>query len=513
MAAKWWDKILNGLGLKRISNSIEGSGPLTAASFWEWVMAPMSGSLSMDTELRVRLPFLRREARKLAFNNPIISQYLELLRDNVIGPHGMKLQAQIKNSNGKLNKLFCDRIEAGWADFWSDPWVDGKMDGVSGEQLLIQNCAIDGEFFVRIITAPWAKYGIKLQMLVPDQIDTNCNRPAGAEGNEIRLGVEIDGWGRPVAYHCYTSDPTDISGSGRQLVRIAAEDIIHFYDPERIGQSRGYTWFSTVMQNLRNLDGYVEAAILAARTAACAVPIFKMTTDFGVDEKAGNYKVNMEPGKGITIPAGLELQEWNPNHPHTNHGEFIKGNLRFSSSGLHVSYNALANDLEGVNYSSMRSGLLIERDGWRTLQRLWISQFRQRVYQRWLWGALLTGELVLDSRDPKKFHAVTWVPRGWAWVDPLKDMTAAILGIENRLGSRTAYLAEQGNDYETVCDQLAAENDISAASGLPNQTPAEQQPPGKKAALRLAVVNMLLDENSDIDPERLRALMKGSNHG
>lgn len=516
MAAKWLDKILNRFGLRRAYNGIEGGGTLTSSSMWDWIMSPFTGWNSIDTELRSRLPYLRREARKMAFNNPIISQYLELLKDNVIGASGIRLQAQLRNNDGKLNKAFNDKIEAAWADFWANPWADGRFSGVGGEQLLLQTMAVDGEIFVRRIISTRFKYGIALQMIDPDQIDSNFNRPRGTEGNEVRLGIEVDEYGKPLAYWCYTSNPNDMNGNRREQVRIPADEIIHIFDPERIGQTRGYTWFNTVMQNLRNLDGYVEAAIMAARTAACAVPIFKMNPEFGVDEKAKGFQVNINPGTGFTLPAGLEMQDWDPKHPTTNHAEFIKGNLRFSSSGLHVSYNALANDLENVNCSSMRSGLLIERDGWRNLQQMWAGQFLTPVYGWFLWGALLTGNLVLDSRDPKKFMAVKWIPRGWAWVDPLKDMTAAVLGIENLMGSRTKYLAEQGDDFEDICSDLVNENTLADQNRL--NTTTEPAPPAnrqqkKNAALRLAVVNMLLDDESELDTDRLAGLLKGHSHG
>lgn len=504
------DKALNIIGLRRVNNATEtGSGGLTASSLWDWIMAPFSGWQTIDVELRYRLPMLRREARRMAANNPIIRQYLELLRDNVIGPQGIRLQAQVRNNNGGLNKAFNDKIEAAWTEFWKSPWADGRMSGIAGEQLLVKSMATEGEIFVRLVVSPRFRFGVALQMLDPDLFDSNHNAPRTATSNEIRLGVEVDDFNRPVAYWSYQHNPNDLGGGNRDRVRIPAEEIIHIFDPERIGQTRGFTWFNTVMQNLKNLDGYVEAAIVAARTAACAVPIFKQTGDFDQTEDQSAFNVDLSPGSGFTLPQGLELQNWDPKHPNTNHAEFIKGNLRFTSSGLHVSYNALANDLEGVNYSSMRSGLLIERDGWKVLQQMWIDRFRQPVYEWFLWGALMSGQLTLDSRDPRKFQGVKWIPRGWQWVDPLKDVTASIIAIENGLSSRTKILSEQGADFEDICDELATEQqsakdsglDFSGASATNNaqtQAETEEQPPAtptRKAALRLAVLNMLQAED------------------
>ena len=68
----------------------------------------------------------------------------------------------------------------------------------------------------------------------------------------------------------------------------------------------------------------------------------------------------------------------------------MKALLRFVSSSLGVSYNALASDLEGVNYSSMRSGLLIERDQWRMLQSLMKEQMLQPIFEDWISMVLLS---------------------------------------------------------------------------------------------------------------------------
>ena len=470
----WFKRALRSAGRRLIRASGEittGTGGLTASSLWQWITAPLSGWLSMDGELRSKLWYLRREARALALNNSVIRQYLELLRDNVIGPNGIRLQAQVRNNDKSLNKIINDKIETAWAGFWESPWADGRFSGIAGEQLLIKNLAVDGEVFIRVVTSPDFQYGIALQMLDPDLIDNNLNQPAGGGGiptqNEIRLGIEVDNFGKPLAYWVWDRSPFDVlQGSTRNRIRLPAEEIIHIFDPERIGQTRGFTWFNTVMKDLKNLDGYVEAAIVAARTAACAVPIFRQTADFDQSEDQSGFNIELSPGSGFTLPQGLELQNWDPKHPNTNHSEFLKGCLRFTAGGLHVSYASLACDLSDANYSSMRSGLLIERDGYRTLQRLWIDRFRQPVFARFVWGALLSGGLILDSRDRSKFLSVKWVPRGWAWVDPMKDVNAGVIAIENGLDSRTRILAEQGLDFEEVCDELAEEKRISDVSGL-----------------------------------------------
>jgi capsid protein len=49
--------------------------------------------------------------------------------------------------------------------------------------------------------------------------------------------------------------------------------------------------------------------------------------------------------------------------------------LRGAANGAGVSYNALANDLENVNYSSIRAGVQEDQAHWKTLQQFMITRF------------------------------------------------------------------------------------------------------------------------------------------
>lgn len=469
------NRALSAVGLRRVRNSGIVPGAESYQILKEWIESPLKGAGSLDWDLRNKISATRNTSRKLALNNPLVRQYLQLLEQNVIGPKGMRLQCQVRNAAGDLDKSTNSAIEAAFADFWSSPWVDGRLSGVQGEQLLIRTMAVDGEAFVRRVLGSRFKYGMALQMIDADLVDHHLNRARGANGeNEIRLGVEVDEWGAAVAIWVRTSLQQDINSSkaSSQYTRIPAAEIIHLYDPERINQSRGITWLNSVALPLNILDGFVEASLVAARTAACSMPLFKHTnadlydTDSSGNPKPQNFSIELNPGGGLTIPPGLEMQEFDPSKPTIGFGEFTKENKRWVSSGVQVSYNALANDLEGVNYSSMRSGLLIERDSWQCLQQMWIDRFKLPVYGWFVPAAILSGNLRLPSRDASLYLAARFVPRGWKWVDPLKDVTAAVLAIKEGLGSRTGFLGEQGEDFEDIAEQLADETTIATDAGI-----------------------------------------------
>ena len=333
--------------------------------------------------------------------------------------------------------------------------------------LILKSIAVDGEVFVRQVRGFKNKYRFALQLIDADQVDHLFSRAPSQGDNEIRMGIEVDEWGRPVAYHVNEKHPSDLGGSLLRT-RIPADQILHLYDPDRVNQTRGITWFHPCMIELRMLGGYVEAELVAARTGAAKMG-FLTTTDassFVEPNPDAKYKIDAQPGVIEQLPPGVDFKTWNPDHPATAFPMFVKAMLRFVASSLGVSYNALASDLEGVNYSSMRSGMLIERDQWRMIQSMLKEDLCQPIFESWISLALLAGELVLDSRDPSRFIEGKWEPRGWMWVDPLKDVQSAILGIGAGLTSRDAVIAEQGGDVDAVFEQLKEEKDLADEYGL-----------------------------------------------
>ena len=60
----------------------------------------------------------------------------------------------------------------------------------------------------------------------------------------------------------------------------------------------------------------------------------------------------------------------------------------------------------------------------------------------------------------------TWMGGGWGWVDPVKEVGAAIAAILAGLSTHSKELAAQGEDFEEVFEQLAREKEFAAALGL-----------------------------------------------
>lgn len=439
---------------------------------------------SINTELRADLDALRRRSRDLAKNEPLAAKYLKMVIGNVVGPNGFTLQARALDGANKPDGWANTAIEASWAE-WSRASncdLSGRMSFPDMTRAIIRGIARDGEALVRIREGANNPWGYALQFLDIERLDTNLNREAEPGKNQIIMGVECDGDGRPVAYWL-SAAPMGRDPLGKNHARIPADEILHLFitdDPEQV---RGIPWMHASMIRIHHLKGFQEAAIVAARVGASKMGFFTSADGnpanlAGGEDEAGMPFTEAEPGQFGMLPPGYDFKSFNPDYPHANYESFVKAAKRDIGSGIGASYHALGNDLEGVNFSSIRSGTLEERDGWMLIQRWLVGAFLDPVYAGWLDNALLSGAIVLPNGSPlpaakkQKFIAHEFQGRRWQWVDPLKDIQAAVMAVENGLASPYTIASQQGVDAEDVLDDIARFQEAIKARGITLGTPS-----------------------------------------
>jgi lambda family phage portal protein len=436
--------------------------------------------LSRDQKLWTDLRKLRSRARELADNDPTAAKFLSLCEANVIGKRGIMLQPKVKNLRGDG---LADTLNAQIRDEWHH-WrqrgnctVDGKKSFDELERLLIRTAAMDGEFITikKAVDNPW---GFALQHVDVDQLDHTFFLEQTGRGTEIRMGVEVDKFMRPVAYHLWTRHPNEWSARPLDRVRVPAADVVHPYREDSAMQTRGVPWMAPAMFLMNMLRGYMEAEVTAARVGACQMGI--LSTREGQPNYEGEGRnadgtVNMEATPGGFLDVGSRAFEtFKPEHPNTAFGSFVKEVKRGIASCLGVSYTSLAEDLEGVNFSSIRAGLLNERDMWRVRQKWMIESFHKPVFAAWLEKAVLAGRIKLGVRDiASVIEQCDWHPRGWPWVDPFKDQQGNVLAVQNGFSTRSRILGEQGYDFEDTLAELAAEEALIEEYGVKLGTDAK----------------------------------------
>ena len=443
-----------------------------------------TGGVSFDADLYNFLTVLRVRSRDLAKNNDYAKRFFNMLKQNVVGPRGIILQARSKTSTGELDKADNAHIENEWKN-WGKLGVcsaDGKLTWKDCQDQFIKGVARDGEAINRKLTNwPHNKYKFAIQFLEPDLLDIEANQTL-KNGNTIRLGIEFDEYRRPVAYLFKRYNmPRNVYNENYQThdrhERIPASEIIHEFTMDGIGQSRGVPWMHTAARRLQLLGGYEESEVVAARTAAAKMGFFSSETGDGYpgDDIAGGSTteqpaapiMNANPGTFEQLPSETTFIPWDPTHPTSQYEPFVLAILRGVASGLNVSYINLANDLRSVSFSSIRQGSLYENDGWRIIQGWMAEHYCQQVYEPWLKNSLIFGALKLPPLKFDKFNTVVWQGRGWQWVNPLQEETANAKAVSDLQKTPQQVAAEQGRDFDDVLDEWEEAYKSVKARGLP----------------------------------------------
>jgi lambda family phage portal protein len=325
------------------------------------------------------------------------------------------------------------------------------------ERLLVRSMAESGEVFVRMIRQPFggSRVPFALQVLEADYL-IDDDVPQAMAGNTVRLGIEVDSYLRPQAYHFYANHPGDTyAGNPRtngRRIRVPADEVIHLFLSERPGQTRGVTWFASALMRLHMLQGYEEAEVVRARAASALMGfITSPEGELVGDEIYDGDRVSeftpgvfkyLQPGESVTVP--------DLNAPDGQLEPFTRSMLRAAAAGIGVSFESISKNFSESNYSSSRLSLLEERDTYKVMQRYMIENFHQEVFAAWMDMAVLSGELNLPGYEtnPDRYRTAKWVPRSWEWVDPQKEVNAYKIAVRSGFKTLGQVIAEQGGDLD-----------------------------------------------------------------
>lgn len=452
---------------------------------------------SINQELRGDLDRLRARGRDLANNNDYARKFVGMCQSNIIGPGGIRLQSRVSEGPKKPDRAASGSIEQAWNEWQTVADVAGQQHFRDMCETLVGGMPPDGEFLVRMVRGADAgnRFNFALQIIDVDRIDTTFNGRHGS--NTVIMGVEVNSYRRPVAMHIFTAHPND-GGAGRQRERVPMDDLIHGFKVDRAGQLRGVPWMAPGMLSLHHLGGFMLSAVLAAEHGANHYGFFT-TPDGGPpiggeDASTGETITTSQPGVYDTLPTGVSFLPHESKYPTEAFGPFVKTALQRVATGWRVAYVSLGNNLEGVNYSSIRSGVLEDRDRWMADQEWFIQTFMEPVYRAWLQMALVSNAITLSSGlalpygKMQKFSAHEWQPRRWEWVDPKGDMEAKILMVKAGLMSPQDLAAAQGYDFEDVVTAISEAQQIASDFGVkltaydaapgatPQAQPAKPQP-------------------------------------
>jgi lambda family phage portal protein len=435
-----------------------------------------SFNTSEDLELVSSLRNLRARSRALIRDAGYAKSARRAVVDNVIGT-GIKMQPSVRNSRNGFNERINESIGDAWSHWMHGPncHTGGSLHFHDMERMCMGQVFDAGEIFLRIHRGTKFGYSnvpLALEVVEPERIVDGYAYPGSVDPKSggVRMGIETDKFRKPIAYWIRDLHPGDIRLNLEEsdaVTRVDASDVIHIYVIDRWPQTRGIPWLHAAHEKLQDVDGYSEAEIIAARGAASYLGTIETpedTSTFAQDAPDNTFQLGVEPGVWMKLSPGEKANFVAPNRPTAALDPFMRYMLREISAAIGVSYESLSHDFSQSNYSSSRLSLLHERDIWKALQMWWIRVFRHRLHREFMNAAVLAGSIpgitpIAFANDPENYMHVRFRPRGWSWVDPQKEVAAAVQSVKSGFSTVESIIEHHGNgaDLEEVMIARQAE--------------------------------------------------------
>lgn len=438
---------------------------------------------------------VQARARQIAADSPVISGALERVVANVVH-RGIRPQCQITGRDGELSERANNRVEEDFA-----AWAD-MAEFFDMQALALRHCWLDGGCLLHWYPRrEWLADGLVplgVELLPLDALDTAVNGTLG-NGNRAFAGIEVDGYGRPAAWHVRPEALGDgldqIMGLGNwggvslgQSVRLPVQSCVMVSRQSRIGELLPVSWLQSVIMTMQDLDEYQNSERVAARLGAAfgvfvtlpqgetgnalnGTPIKPALT--GGTDTLGRIINGTEfvgQGRIDALPYGTEIHQAKNERPGITYEPFIKSTSRAAACGLGQSYESFAADFSDSSYSSARQAVLEERRGYLMQQLVLERRLCAPLWRAWCGyrADFLTG-------GGRRCVPVSWQSPGWSWVDPRNDAQAAQLQLDMGIISRRQLCEQSGRDYDEIQRQLRRERqDAALLAGTPAESGAPQ---------------------------------------
>jgi lambda family phage portal protein len=457
-----------------------------------------SSTQAINQQIRQYGATVLARSRYLAANNSYAAAAKDAFVSSLVGtgirPSPKTTDAAVKK---ELREAFDDWTDQADADWLTDFY---------GQQTMIAGEMFDaGECFVRFRTRrpeDGLAVPFQLQVLPSEMCPIQKNEDLG-NGRRVECGIEFDPIGRRTAYHFYKVHP----GSGfyygdmvNTTVPVPADEVLHLYRPVRAGQIRGIPHTLSAITTLALLDLYDDAELERKRIAALfaafvtrnptdeddhplgseTVSPSTMDWDAWGNPRITNSSPTMEPGATIDLQPGEDVKFSEPADVGMTYEPFQYRNLLRVAVGFGVPYAEVTGDLHRANYGSIRAGLITFRRKITAMQHgVMVYQLCRPVWNRWLDEAVLAEQLSLSAAEylkrQRELQKVKWVPPAWEWIDPLKDIGAEVLAVDNHFKPRSQTIEEGGYDPEEVDQRILEDETREKQLGITRGPPEPGQ--------------------------------------
>ncbi|QXV72282.1 portal protein [Acidovorax phage ACF1] len=451
----------------RLRNRYDAAGMGKRLAGW---IPPSSGPNTATAGLQT----IRNRARDSGRNDWAAKSVTQKWASNLIG---IAITPRFKRIASKTRKA---EITDLYNDFVKKADADYVLDLYGMQTLAVKAWCESGEVFARRrnrFPDEDLPVAMQVQLLEADMCpifdaDTWKGLPVN---NVIRSGIELDRRGRRVAYWFYKQHPGDkalgsFTTTGDELVRVAASEVIHMFEPERPGQLRGVPQIASVLTKLRNVADYEDATLERQKIANLFVAFIKRTLPaldpndplygaltgmpYETDGADPTPLVPLKPGLFQELDDGQDVQFSNPPEAGTNYSDYMRTSHLGTAAGAGLPYELMSGDIREISDRTLR---VVINDFRRFAeQRQWqivIPMFCQRVIEWFVDAAVLAGKISAAEADDAR--RVEHAPHGWEYIHPVQDVQGKVLEMDNGIRSRSGVIGARGEDPELVDDERA----------------------------------------------------------
>lgn len=430
-----------------------------------WIAKSQPSELQ-DAQYR---PIMIARCRDLERNSDTANSISKAIKRNVVGK-GLQLQSRVrKKPYGEMEEESIKAIETYWKEFIENCDYTSQFNFRKICAMIEDRLTYDGEIFIIKVYEPKSDFPFQLQIMEVDQLDMTQYQNGT---NRVYSGIEVDPYNRPVAYWFRRTDP--MGHIEYVPERVAADQVIHLSEKNRPSQIHGIPRIAKSVSRIRDIDSYLEAENVKSRLAAC-FGISIESEGVGLNRPIGpafqNHSsydgVEVSPGMIARLNPGDKINVIAPNLP-TYMGDYTRINARMASSGQGFSYEQVSRDYSQTNYSSARQGLLEDQKTFGEMQEDLIDNFCKLIFRASIEAGVLSGRLRLRNffENPEKYYEHKWIPPGWSWIDPVKEVKAQKEAIAAGLTTIEEVCASSGKDWAEVFRQQAREKEEAERLGL-----------------------------------------------
>jgi lambda family phage portal protein len=440
---------------------------------------------------------IRARARDLERNSDIAEAIIGPMERNIVGT-GIRVQAKVMKKNGSEDEDLNQKIEELWNE-WCRPRncdVSGHQSFQEMQAMAIRRLQVDGGIlFIKAYTES-GPVPFSLQAREVDELDTSINSIPGMNRNRVIGGIEMNEYGKPVAYWFKQYTP-DGFWTGKSE-RVEEKRVIFLWKKTRPSQIREISALAKTLPRVRDVNEFVEAVSVKERILACLSVFITKQTPSGslgrgvnggaADNKSGYKQQTISPGMIKELQPGESVTAVTPSGQATSAKDFISTQQRLAGSGQGLSYEAVSRDISQVNYSSARQGLLEDQRTYSMWQQFLIEHFCREVYTEFIISAVLSKQLDISDfwKDKRRYLKHEWIAPGWSWIDPVKEVNANRIALQTGQDTLARICAERGLDWRDVMNQMAKEQKLAQELGINltggGSSAQAQQAPGRDPA-------------------------------